>query len=87
MKHFVLVAIMCLGLGGCAAQNAPSLVLIGIHFPAWMLAAGLGIATAIAIHVATVATGLAEAMRQQLLSCTAVGATTAAVWWLIWFTI
>ena len=59
----------------------------GTHFPVWMLVAVVGIATAIAIHVATVATGLAATMRQQLLSCTGYGATTAVVWWLMWFAI
>ena len=59
----------------------------GTDLPAWILAAALGIATAIAVHLATVATGLREVMRQQVLSCTAVGATTAVVWWLMWFAI
>ena len=59
----------------------------GAHFPAWMLAAALGILTAVAVHIATAATGLAEPRRRQLLSCTASGATTAVVWWLMWFAI
>jgi hypothetical protein len=55
------------------------------YFPAWMLAAVLGIATAIVVHVATAITGLAETMHQQLVYCTAFGGTTAVVWWLMWF--
>jgi len=55
------------------------------YFSAWMLAAVLGIATAVAVHIATAITGLAEAMRQQLVYCTAFGGTTAVVWWLMCF--
>jgi hypothetical protein len=83
MKHVILVAIICSGLSGCATHGAPSFVLFGAYFPAWMLVGGIGIFTAVAAHVATVATGLAEAIHFQLLNCTAIGVTTAVVWFAI----
>lgn len=87
MKHLLLVVVLCSGLSGCTTHTAPSHVLFGAHFPAWMLAAALGLVTALAVHIATVATGLANPKRLQLLSCTGYGATTAVVWWLMWFAI
>jgi len=87
MKHVLLLAVICSGLSGCAARGAPSFVLFGAYFPAWMLVSALGIFAAVATHIATVATGLAETMRFQLLNCTAIGVTIAVVWWLMWFAI
>ena len=85
MKQFVPVALVCLGLDGCAARGAPSFSLFGAYFPAWMLLALVGIFCAMAARIAMVATGLAETIRFQLLSCTAVGVTAAVVCWLFWF--
>jgi hypothetical protein len=87
MKHLPLTAIICSGLSGCAARGAPSFVLFGAYFPAWMLVAAIGILAAVAAHIAMVTTGLGESIRFQLLNCTAIGATTAVVCWLTWFAI
>ena len=87
MKHFLLAATICSGLSGCATHGAPSFAVFGAYFPAWMLVAAIGIFTAVAAHIATVAIGLAETIRFQLLNCTAIGVTTAVVWWLMWFAI
>ena len=85
VKHFLLIAIVSSGMGGCAAQGAPSFILFGAYFPEWMLVAAIGIFAAALARVAMVATGLAEAVPFQLLSCTAIGVIIAIVSWLIWF--
>jgi hypothetical protein len=87
MKHVLLIAVICSGLSGCAAHSTPSFALFGAYLPAWMLVAAIGVCAAVATHVATVATGLGETIRLQLLHCTAIGVTTAVVWWLMWFAI
>ena len=84
-KRFPLVAIISLGISGCAVQGAPSLVFFGAYFPAWMLLGAIGICAAVAARVAMLTTGLAEVIPFQLLSCTAIGLTTAIVAWLVWF--
>ena len=83
-KILLLMGVISSGLGGCA-QGAPSFVLFGAYFPAWMLVAGIGILAAAVARGAMVATGLAETIPFQLLSCTAIGLTAAAVFWLVWF--
>jgi len=85
VQTVLLMAIISSGMGGCGAHGAPSYVLFGAYFPAWMLVAGIGILAAAAARVVMVATGLAETVPFQLLSCTAIGVTTAIVFWLLWF--
>ena len=75
VKRFLLMAILSSGMGGCAAHGAPSFVLFGAYFPAWMLVGAIGIFAAAAARGAMVATGLAEAIPFQLLTCTAIGVT------------
>ena len=72
-------------MGGCAARGAPSFVFFGAYFPAWILLGAIGIFAAAAARIAIVAAGLAEVIPFQLLSCTAIGLTTAIVAWLTWF--
>lgn len=74
-----------LALGGCDGAGAPSFVLFGAYFPAWMLCAFLGIAVAVAARVAMVATGLAQALPFQLFLCTALGLVAAIAAWLVGF--
>jgi hypothetical protein len=85
MKPLPLIAITCSGLSGCAVHGAPSFVLFGAYFPAWMLVAAIGIFTAAFAHTAAVVTGLAGTIRFRLLTCTAIGVTSAVVCWLVWF--
>ena len=85
VTHSLLIAFISSGIGGCAVHSAPSFVLFGAYFPAWMLVATIGIFAAAAARIAMVATGLAAAIPFQLLICTAIGITTAIVLWLIWF--
>ena len=78
----VLIAAM---MSGCTVRGAPSFVLFGAFFPAWMLLAGIGILAAIGMRVALVATGLAELLPLQLAVCVSAGVMIAILAWLIWF--
>jgi len=62
-----------LGLNGCAVQGAPSFVLFGAFFPAWMFCAVLGILAAIVARVVFVASGLARVLPLQLFVCGSIG--------------
>ena len=70
---------------GCAVHGAPSFVLFGAFFPAWMLVAAVGILSAIGMRVALLATGLAEVLPLQLFVCVSAGLTVATLTWLLWF--
>jgi YtcA family len=72
-------------LGGCASHDAPSFVLFGAFFPAWMLCALIGIFGAIAARGIFVAVGLNSVLPFQLFVCSSVGLVVAALTWLIWF--
>jgi YtcA family len=72
-------------LGGCASHGAPSFVLFGAFFPAWMLCAVIGIFGAIAARGIFVAVGLNSVLPFQLFVCSSVGLAVAALAWLIWF--
>ena len=73
------------GLGGCAAQGAPSFILFGAYFPAWMLCAVIGIAGALAARIGMVTTGLSDTLPFQLFVCTSIGLIAAISAWLLWF--
>lgn len=68
-------------LGGCS--GAPSYVLFGAYFPAWMLFSMIGILAAIVVRVLFVKTGLAETLPYQLFLCVAGGTIVASVAWLV----
>jgi YtcA family len=70
---------------GCAPVGAPSLVLFGAYFPAWMFCAVLGIVAAVALRAVFVASGLAAVLPYQLFVCSAAGLMIAVVLELIWF--
>jgi hypothetical protein len=72
-------------LGGCASHSAPSFVLFGAFFPAWMLCAFIGIFGAIAARGIFVAAGLDSVLPFQLFVCSSVGLGVAALTWLTWF--
>jgi YtcA family len=72
-----------LALGGCSLRGAPSLVLFGAYFPAWMMLAAIGIAVAAATRVAILAFGLADKLPYPLFVCGSVGVTVAILLWLI----
>ena len=78
-------AVPPLGLGGCVAHGAPSFTLFGAYFPAWLLCAILGVATALAARAAFVATGLAQRLPFQFFVCLSLGVCGALLCWLAWF--
>lgn len=84
MKTLSPIALLA-GLGACAAQGAPSFILFGAYFPAWMFCVVLGIAIALASRVGMVATGLSDTMPFQLFVCASNGLIVAVSAWLLWF--
>jgi hypothetical protein len=72
-------------LGGCAGHGAPSFVLVGAFFPAWMLCAFIGILGAIAARGVFVASELDNVLPFQLFVSTSIGVVVGTLTWLIWF--
>jgi hypothetical protein len=81
----LLMFVTSTALGGCASHGAPSFVLFGAFFPAWMLCALIGIFGAIAARGIFVAAGLDSVFPFQLFVCSSVGLVVATLTWLIWF--
>ena len=81
----LLLGAIAMALSGCSQRGAPSFVLFGAYFPAWMLVAGIGILVAVAARVVSVATGMADVLPYPLALCTSVGVIAAVLVWLIWF--
>ena len=82
-----LMVLVAVTMSGCALRGAPSFVLFGAFFPAWMLLAGIAILAALGARVALVSTGLAGILPLQLLVCASAGLTVAILTWLLWFEI
>jgi YtcA family len=80
----VVLGFVALALGGCST-GAPSFVLFGAFFPAWMLCGTLGIIGAGMARVGFVASGLSDVLPYQLFVCAAVGVIVALFAWLIGF--
>jgi len=80
-----LLAMILLGLSGCAVRGAPSFVLFGAFFPAWMFCAALGILAAIGARAVFVATGLAHVLPLQLFVCASIGVCAGLLAGLFWF--
>jgi len=83
MKSIPPIAMLA-GLGGCAAQGAPSFTLFGAYFPSWMFCAVIGIVAGLAARIAMVATGLSDTVPLQLLVCASIGLIVAVLAWLLW---
>ena len=81
----LLILLSITVMSGCALRGAPSFVLFGTYFPAWMLLAGVAILAAVGTRVALVATGLAEILSLQLAMCVSIGLTVATLIWLVGF--
>jgi hypothetical protein len=80
----VILGFAALALCGCS-NGAPSFVLFGAFFPAWLLCGTLGIAGAGVARAAFVASGLSDTFPYQLFVCSAVGVIVALFVWLIGF--
>jgi YtcA family len=80
----VAFGLAALTLGGCS-MGAPSFVLFGAFFPAWLLCGTLGIVGAGMAYAAFVAVGLSQVLPYQLFVCSSVGVIVALSIWLIGF--
>jgi len=81
----LLAPFLGMPLGGCDVRGAPSYVLFGAYFPAWMFLALLAIVAAIVTRAVFVATGLARVLPFQLFVCASVGVSAALFAWSRWF--
>ena len=81
----LLAPLIGMPLGGCDVRGAPSYVLFGAYFPAWMFLALLAIIAAIVARAVFLATGLARVLPFQLFVCAAVGVSAALLAWSRWF--
>jgi hypothetical protein len=84
-KSALLIFITLPAFAGCSSHGAPSFVLFGAFFPAWMLCAIIGVFGAIAARGIFVASGLDGVLPFQLFVCSSVGLVVATLTWLIWF--
>jgi hypothetical protein len=84
-KAALLTFVTSTGLGGCASHGAPSFVLFGAYFLAWMLCAIIGIFGAIAARGIFAAAALDSVLPFQLFVCSSVGLVVATLTWLTWF--
>jgi len=85
LKIALLTFVASAPLGGCASRGAPSFVLFGAFFPAWMLCALIGIVGAVAARGIFVAARLASVLPFQLFVCASIGLIVSMLAWLIWF--
>ena len=85
MKRAFLISLMSIPVSACTEHGAPSFVLVGAYFPAWMFCALLEIAAAIVARGAFVVSGLASVLPFQLFVCTSIGVCAALLAWLLWF--
>jgi hypothetical protein len=72
-------------LGGCSSHGAPTLVLFGAFFPAWMFCGLIGILAAIGARGTFVATGLSDTVPFQLFVCASIGVCFALFAWSLGF--
>lgn len=80
-----LVAVLLL-LSGCGVGwGAPSFVLFGAFFPAWMFCGAIGIIAAIGARAIFAGTGWSTVLPFQLVVCTSIGLICGVLAWLLWF--
>jgi hypothetical protein len=80
-----LAPLIGIPLSGCGERGAPSFVLAGAYFPAWMLCALIAIAVAIAARAIFVVTGLTRVLPFQLFVCSSIGICFALLAMMFWF--
>jgi hypothetical protein len=66
---------------GC---GAPSLIVAGAYFPAWLVCAILAVVVASVVRTVMVATRLSQLIPFQLAVCTSIGVIVALIVWFIW---
>lgn len=71
---------------GCTRDPlAPSIVVFGSYFPAWLLCAGLGGATTVVARLVLVHAGIDEHLSAPLLVYLSLALTTSIVYWFLAF--
>jgi hypothetical protein len=85
ISRALMVASLALVQTSCSSGAAPTFILFGAFFPAWLLCGIVGIAGAVVARLAFVGSGFANALPYQLVVCTAIGVITALLVWLIGF--
>jgi hypothetical protein len=76
------LAVLAGCLGGCAG-GAPSLVIFGAYFPAWLLSAVIGVIGALVARAVIVARRLHAPYL--FFVCVSVGVMVGCVFWLVFF--
>ena len=80
--RLVVLAIIASQLGGCSG-GAPSFVIFGAYFPAWLLSAMIGVCGALGARVFI---GASRADTPYLLFvCVSVGIVAGSLFWLVLF--
>jgi hypothetical protein len=79
------IALSSCALGGCSSHAAPTLILFGAFFPAWMFCGLIGILAAIGARGTFVATGLSDVLPFQLFVCASIGICFALFAWSLGF--
>lgn len=69
-------------LSGCSV--APTLVVAGTYFPAWLVCALFGMVVAVVARLWMVRRGHAQTLPLQLWVCVAQGSVAAVLVWYIW---
>ena len=85
LPRVVLLVVMSCTLTGCSLAGAPSFVLFGAFFPAWMLCALIGIAGAAGTRVVLTTPAFDQMIPFQLAVCTAAGVVVALLTWMVLF--
>ena len=86
LTRVVLVMVMSCVLAGCSfVEEAPSFVVFGAYFPAWMLCGLIGIVGAASIRMILTTPAVNDRVPFQLAVCTAAGVIAALLTWMALF--
>jgi hypothetical protein len=83
--NLLSIALSSCALVGCSSHGAPTLILFGAFFPAWMFCGLVGIFAAIGARGTFVATGLSDILPFQLFVCASIGVCLALIAWSLGF--
>ena len=70
-----------MAVGGCAKRAAPTYVVVGAYFPAWMVCCLVGIAAAILLRLIFLATGIDTLLSFRLFTYGALGVLAGLTVW------
>lgn len=71
-RHYAGLPTLCV-LAGCNGDSAPAMPLFGAYFPAWLIAALIGVIAAIAARIALAFSGLDKVVPWLLAVCSSIG--------------